>query len=80
MTASIDMLQEIGRNDKQVFQVKGVSYIEPRPGLDLAFLEVEQIDGRVAMPITLSARAPTKIRSSRPSGTRLSTAESPSRI
>ena len=60
MAASIDMLQEIGRNDKQVFQVKGVSYIEPRPGLDLAFLEVEQIDGRVAMPITLSARAPTK--------------------
>ena len=60
MAASIDMLQEIGRDDKQVFQVKGVSYIEPRPGLDLAFLEVEQIDGRVAMPITLSARAPTK--------------------
>jgi endonuclease G, mitochondrial len=60
MAASIDMLQEIGRNDKQVFQVKGVSYIEPRPGLDLAFLEVEQIEGRVATPITLSATAPTK--------------------
>ena len=60
MAASIDMLQEIGRKDKQVFQVKGVSYIEPRPGLDLAFLEVEQIDGTVARPITLSATAPTK--------------------
>ncbi|MEI9425920.1 DNA/RNA non-specific endonuclease [Mesorhizobium sp. Cs1299R1N1] len=60
MAASIDMLQEIGRNDKQVFQVKGVSYIEPRPGLDLAFLEVEQIDGTVAKPIRLSVAAPTK--------------------
>ena len=58
MTASIDMLQEIGRDDKQVFDVKGVSYIEPRPGLDLAFLEVEQIDGAVATPIPLSGRPP----------------------
>lgn len=56
MAASIDMLQEIGRDDKQVFDVKAVSYIEPRPGLDLAFLEVEQIDGQVAKPLTLSAR------------------------
>lgn len=54
MTASIDLLQEIGRDDKQVFDLKAVSYIEPRPGLDLAFLEVEQIDGQVAKPITLS--------------------------
>lgn len=60
MVASIDMLQEIDRNDKQVFQVKGVSYIEPRSGLDLAFLEVEQIDGKVARPIRLSKTAPTK--------------------
>ncbi len=58
MAASIDMLQEIGRDDTQVFEVKGVSYIEPRPGLDIAFLEVEQIDGRVAKPIALSARPP----------------------
>jgi endonuclease G len=58
MAASIDMLQEIGRDDKQVFEVKGVSYIEARPGLDLAFLEVEQIDGQVAKPITLSTRPP----------------------
>ena len=48
------MLQEIGREDKQVFAVKGVSYIEERPGLDLAFLEVEQIDGTIAKPIGLS--------------------------
>jgi endonuclease G len=60
MAASIDLLQEIGRDDKQVFAVKGVAYIEPRPGLDLAFLEVEQIDGRVAKPIVLSGRAPAK--------------------
>lgn len=60
MAASIDMLQEIGRNDTQVFLVKGVSYIEPRPGLDLAFLEVEQIDGTIAKPIILSTTAPTK--------------------
>ena len=60
MAASIDMLQEIGRNDTQVFKVKGVSYIEPRPGLDIAFLEVEQIDGKVATPIILSAAAPKK--------------------
>jgi endonuclease G, mitochondrial len=58
MAASIDMLQEIGRNETQVFEVRGVSYIEPRPGPDLAFLEVEQIDGRIATPITLSARQP----------------------
>jgi endonuclease G len=55
MTASIDMLQEIGRDEKQVFEFKAVSYIEPRPGLDLAFLEVEQIDGNIAKPLTLSA-------------------------
>lgn len=58
MAVSIDMLQEIGRDDKQVFEVKGVSYIESRPGLDLAFLEVEQIDGKVATPIELSTRLP----------------------
>jgi endonuclease G len=58
MVASIDMLQEIGREDTQVFDVKGVSYIESRPGLDLAFLEVEQIDGAVSTPITLSSRPP----------------------
>ena len=60
MAASIDMLQEIGRDEKQVFKVNGVSYIEPRPGLDLAFLEVEQIDGKVATPIILSAKPPEK--------------------
>lgn len=60
MAASIDLLQEIGRDDKQVFEVKGVSYIEARPGLDLAFLEVEQIAGTVATPITLSEAAPAK--------------------
>jgi endonuclease G len=60
MAASIDMLQEIGRDATQVFEVKGVSYIEPRSGLDLAFLEVEQIAGKIATPITLSATAPTK--------------------
>jgi len=57
MAASIDMLQEIGSTDTQVFAVKGVSYIEPRPGLDLAFLEVEQVDGKVATPIRLAGAA-----------------------
>lgn len=60
MVASIDLLQEIGRDDKQVFQVSGISYIESHPGLDLAFLEVEQIAGKVAEPIILSAAAPAK--------------------
>jgi endonuclease G len=60
MSASIDMLQEIGSDDTQVFEVKGVSYIEDRPGLDLAFLEVEQIEGTVARPILLAGTAPTK--------------------
>jgi endonuclease G len=60
MAASIDLLQEIGRDDKQVFQVNGVSYIEQRPGLDLAFLEVEQIDGKVATPVVLSSQPPRK--------------------
>lgn len=60
MTASIDMLQEIGNNDTQVFEVKGISYVEERPGLDLAFLEVEQIEGTLASPIRLAERAPTK--------------------
>lgn len=58
MSASIDMLQEIGRDEKRVFKVIGIKYIEGRRGLDLAFLEVEQIDGQVAKPITLSARLP----------------------
>jgi hypothetical protein len=60
MSASIDMFQEIGNDKDQVFAVKGVSYIEPRPGLDLAFLEVEQIDGKVLEPITLSRSRPAK--------------------
>ena len=58
MTVSIDMLQEIGRNDTQVFEVKGVSYIEEKPGLDIAFLEVEQIDGTIARPIMLANKEP----------------------
>lgn len=60
MVASIDLLQEIGRDEKQVFLIKGIRYIEPRPGLDLAFLEVEQIEGTIAQPIFLSAAAPKK--------------------
>jgi len=60
MVASIDLLQEIGRDERQVFQVRGVRYIESRPGLDLAFLEVEQIAGIVAEPIVLSGAAPSK--------------------
>jgi endonuclease G len=61
MAASIDLLQEIGRDDTQVFEVRGIRYIEERPGLDLAFLEVEQIDGKVAKPIVLSKAPPAKI-------------------
>ncbi|MCX5958374.1 MAG: DNA/RNA non-specific endonuclease [Cyanobacteria bacterium] len=60
MAASIDMLQEIDNSDTQVFEVKGISYVEERPGLDLAFLEVEQIEGALASPIRLAERAPTK--------------------
>jgi endonuclease G len=60
MTASIDLLQEIGRIEKQFFHVKGVSYIESRTGLDLAFLEVEQIAGTIAKPISLSGVKPLK--------------------
>ena len=58
MGVSIDLLQEVDRDDKQIFEVKGVSYIEDRPGFDLAFLEVEQIDGKIAKPIALSRRPP----------------------
>src|SRR5262249_51273564 len=60
MSASIDLLQEIDRDEKRVFQIREVTYIEPRPGPDLAFLEVEQIDGKVANPIALSTRPPAK--------------------
>jgi endonuclease G len=60
MAASIDMLQEIGSDDNRVFKVKEVSYIEKQPGLDLAFLEVDQIDGTVATPILLAGTVPTK--------------------
>lgn len=60
MAASIDLLQEIDRADTQVFKINGISYIEERPGLDLAFLQVEQIDGTVATPITLSTAPPPK--------------------
>lgn len=63
MKVSIDLLQEIGREDKQIFRIHRVSYIEERPGLDLAFLEVEQIDGEIAKPIELSTSpaAPTPL-------------------
>src|SRR5262245_17717949 len=63
MEVSIDLLQEIGREDKQIFRIHGVSYIEERPGLDLAFLEVEQIAGEIATPIRLSTSpaAPTPL-------------------
>lgn len=60
MSASLDMYQEIGSNKTQVFDVKGVSYIEQRPGLDIAFLEVEQIDGSVLTPIALSKKVAVK--------------------
>lgn len=53
MVVSIDLLQEIGRADSLVFKVKAISYIEESPGLDMAFLEVEQIDGGTATPIRL---------------------------
>ncbi|MFN0249542.1 MAG: DNA/RNA non-specific endonuclease [Kofleriaceae bacterium] len=55
MQASIDLLQEIGREDKQTFDIIGVKYIE-EDGLDIAFLEVAQIDGAVATPIALSSK------------------------
>jgi endonuclease G len=61
MGAEIDFLQEIGRDAKRLFKVKSVLYIEPRPGLDLAFLEVDQAEGGLAKPIELSSRAPRAV-------------------
>lgn len=57
--ASIDLLQEIGSTETQVFACKGVRYIEDVSGADIAFLEVDQIAGKDAEPILL---APTPTR------------------
>lgn len=56
MSASIDLLHEIGREDTQVFEVIRVNHIEDASGVDLAFLEVAQIDGAKAKPIVLSPK------------------------
>lgn len=59
--ASVDFLQEIGRDDQLVFRCSEVLHIEAVGGPDLAFLLVEQVDGAsLATPITLSARVPTR--------------------
>lgn len=58
MRADIDFLQEIGRDEKQLFEIKRVLHIEPKPGADLAFLEVDQQSGRLAKPIRLSSLDP----------------------
>jgi endonuclease G len=61
MEAAIDFLQEIDRGDRQMFEIRRVLHIEPQPGVDLAFLEVDQTGGPLARPIPLSKSAPSEV-------------------
>jgi endonuclease G, mitochondrial len=60
MTASIDLLEEIGREDSPAFQLIEILHIEGPDGPDLAFLRVAQIAGDdPPVPIRLSDTSQT---------------------
>ena len=55
MRASIDLLEEIDRQDSLAFELREILHIEDPDGPDLAFLRVEQIAGDTApVPIRLA--------------------------
>jgi hypothetical protein len=60
MEASVDFLKEEGNEALRVFKATKVLYIEPEPGPDLAFLQLEGGSGgdRLSPIIELSKRAP----------------------
>ena len=45
MRASIDLLEEIDREDSLAFELREILHIEDPDGPDLAFLRVDQIAG-----------------------------------
>jgi endonuclease G len=58
MRASIDLLEELGREDSLTFELRKILHIEDAEGPDLAFLRVDQMGGRSpALPITLAESA-----------------------
>jgi hypothetical protein len=60
MTSSLDFLQEAGEPATRVFKVTKVLYIEPEPGPDMAFLQVDRGSGsdRLSDPIPIATRPP----------------------
>ena len=58
--ASIDLLKEIANEEEFRLKVRRILYIEPEPGPDIAFLELEPLDGLpVPPPITLAGQMAT---------------------
>jgi endonuclease G, mitochondrial len=58
MTASIDFLEEVGRQESLVFRVERILHIEGPDGPDLAFLRVKPVAGQsLAAPIGLATAA-----------------------
>ncbi|OEO33178.1 hypothetical protein VW23_007935 [Devosia insulae DS-56] len=58
ITASVDFLRELGRSEQLVFKLVRPLHIEPEPGPDVAFFEIEILSGdaKLATPLTLASR------------------------
>lgn len=58
ISADVDFLQEVGREEELVFKFKRPLHIEPSSGPDVAFFEIEMISGsaKLAQPIVLASK------------------------
>jgi endonuclease G, mitochondrial len=54
MGSAIDLLQEADNPNKFIFQVRKILHIEPEPGPDIAFLQVELAQGTPPPPLPLN--------------------------
>lgn len=54
MGTAIDLLQEHGNPAKRLFKVHRILHIEPEPGPDIAFLEVDQAQGDTPTELVLN--------------------------
>lgn len=57
MGSAIDLLQEADNPNKWIFQVRKILHIEPEPGPDIAYLQVELAQGNPPPPLPLSNNA-----------------------
>jgi endonuclease G, mitochondrial len=57
MRASIDLLEELDRDESLAFQLREILHIEDSDGPDLAFLRVDQLTGESPTPIALAEKS-----------------------